>query len=196
MIQAWQKRLLDTKVVFVREFVEGTHNIKLPSNKYRMTLIGCGGVSTYKRRLVTAQPITLYEVFLAQGGVGGTVIVEFNVTNNPDVTIHVGDNNDRDTYITGIKDYVLRAGGGTDAIVTSTTSGTAGKMGTNTVAGDFFSEINNANIIESNTLYKNKINNIPTNFLTVKNSNYESDQSKGEANSIKTKFGYVLIEAI
>lgn len=195
MLRVWQKRLLDNKPVILREFTAGTHTLQLPSSQYEIVLIGSGGLSDYEREIVVARPVIQYRAFLAQGGVGGTIIARLNVSGNPTITVHVGDSSDKDTYITGIEGFVLRAGGGTNANVTSTSSGTAGVMGTNQATGSFLSIINNAENLESKTYYYPQIANVPTQLLTRLNTNYQSDTSRGSASRTASN-GYVLIRSI
>lgn len=195
MLRVWQKRLLDNKPVILREFTTGTHTLQLPSSQYEIVLIGSGGLSDYEREIVVARPVIQYRAFLAQGGVGGTIIARLNISGNPTITVHVGDSSDKDTYITGINGFVLRAGGGTNANVTSTSSGTAGVMGTNTVSGSFLSLVNNPETLVSNTYYYDKIVTVPVQFLNKPNTNYQPDTSKGSASRTASN-GYVLIRSI
>lgn len=195
MLRVWQKRLLDNKPIIEHEFTTGTHEIELPSGQYEIVLIGSGGLSNYRSEIVVSRPTTLWRVFLAQGGVGGTVIARLNISGNPTITVHVGDSSEKDTYITGIDGFVLRAGGGTNANVTSTSSGTAGVIGTNTVSGSFLSIVENPEILESKTSYHSAIATIPLLFLNKSNTNYEPDTSKGSASRTASN-GYVLIRSI
>lgn len=195
MLRVWQKRLLDNKPVILREFTAGTHTFQLPSSQYEIVLIGSGGLSDYEREIVVARPVIQYRAFLAQGGVGGTIIARLNISGNPTITVHVGDSSDKDTYITGIEGFVLRAGGGTNANVTSTSSGTAGIMGTNQVSGSFLSIVNNPETLVSNTYYYEKIRTVPVQFLNKANTNYRPDTSKGSASRTASN-GYVLIRSV
>lgn len=195
MLRVWQKRLLDNKIFIEHEFKSGTHTLQLPSGQYEIVLVGCGGLSDSEREVVVARPVLQWRAFLAQGGVGGTVIARLNISGNPTITIHVGDSSNKDTYITGIEGFVLRAGGGTNAVVTSTSSGTAGVIGRNTVSGSFLSIINNAENLESKTYYYPQIANVPTQLLTRLNTNYQPDTSRGSARTVASN-GYVLIRSI
>lgn len=195
MLRVWQKRLLDNKPVILREFTAGTHTFQLPSSQYEIVLIGSGGLSDYEREIVVARPVIQYRAFLAQGGVGGTIIARLNISGNPTITVHVGDSSDKDTYITGINGFVLRAGGGTNANVTSTSSGTAGIMGTNQVSGSFLSIVNNPETLVSKTYYYDKIATVPTQLLNKANTNYQPDASKGSASRTASN-GYVLIRSV
>lgn len=195
MLRVWQKRLLDNKPVILREFTTGTHTLQLPSSQYEIVLIGSGGLSDYEREIVVARPVIQYRAFLAQGGVGGTIIARLNISGNPTITVHVGDSSDKDTYITGINGFVLRAGGGTNANVTSTSSGTAGVMGTNQASGSFLSIVNNPETLVSNTYYYDKIATVPTQLLNKPNTNYQPNTSKGSASRTASN-GYVLIRSV
>lgn len=195
MLRVWQKRLLDNKPIIEHEFTAGTHTFELPSGQYEIVLIGSGGISDYKREAVVSRPVVQWRAFLAQGGVGGTVIARLNISGNPTITVHVGDSSEKDTYITGINGFVLRAGGGTNANVTSTSSGTAGVMGTNQASGSFLSIVNNPETLVSNTYYYDKIATVPTQLLNKANTNYQPDTSKGSASRTASN-GYVLIRSL
>lgn len=195
MLRVWQKRLLDNKPIIEHEFTAGTHTFELPSGQYEIVLIGSGGISDYKREAVVSRPVVQWRAFLAQGGVGGTVIARLNISGNPTITVHVGDSSEKDTYITGIEGFVLRAGGGTNANVTSTSSGTAGVIGTNTVSGSFLSLVDNPETLESKTYYYAQIKTVPLQNLNKANTNYEPDTSRGSASETASN-GYVLIRSL
>lgn len=195
MLRVWQKRLLDNKPIVEHEFTAGTHTIQLPSGQYEIVLIGSGGLSDYKSHVVSARPVLLWEAFLAQGGIGGTAIVKLNVSGNPTITIHVGDSSEKDTYITGIEGFVLRAGGGTNANVTSYSSGTAGVMGTNTLTGSFLDIVSNPETIISSTYYNSRYKQVNYSLLNRANTNYQPNTAKGSASQTASN-GYVLIRSI
>ena len=195
MLRVWQKRLLDNKPIVEHEFKNGTHTFELPSGQYEIVLIGSGGLSDSQQEVVVARPVIQWRAFLAQGGVGGTVIARLNISGNPTITVHVGDSVDKNTYITGIEGFVLQAGGGTNANVTSTSSGTAGRIGTNTVSGSFLSLVDNPEILESKTYYYDKIRTVPSYLLNKANTNYQPDTSRGSASKTASN-GYVLIRSI
>lgn len=198
MLRVWQKRLLDNKPSVYYEFTEGTHEIELVSGQYEILLIGSGGVSAYQAHAVLARPVIQYEYFGAQGGIGGTARATLNVSNSPTITIHVGQRSgDKDTYITGIEGFTLRAGGGTNASVTSYSSGTAGKMGQNTMQGAFLSLESNPITVESKTTYASKATALPLRFMTLLNPNYEPDTNYGSAGlSSAGTGGLVIIRSI
>lgn len=196
MLQAWQKRLLDNRPTVRYEFTSGTHELELPSGQYEITLIGAGGLSAYQSHIISARPTILYEYFAAQGGIGGTAIARLNVAGTSTISIHVGERNaDIDTYITGIEGFTLRAGGGTNGIVNSYTSGKAGVMGENTMEGAFLSLVSNPITVESRTSYSSRASALPLRFLTLANPNYEPDTTKGSAGASNAT-GFVLIRSI
>lgn len=197
MLRVWQKRLLDNKPSVYLEFKSGTHEVELTSGQYEIILIGAGGFSAYLSRVVVSRPTILYEYFGAQGGVGGTARARLNITGSPTVTIHVGERGgDKDTYITGVEGFTLRAGGGTDSNVTSYNSGTAGQMGQNTMEGAFLSLESNAITIDSKTTYNSKASQLPLRFMSLANANYPEDPTYGSANTTTKETGLVIIRSI
>lgn len=167
MIQAWQYRLLNNKPIVRHEYRSGIHNEILPAGDYRATLIGAGGGGVGLQAQTAA-------FSWAQGGVGGTLQVEFSLATDTEITITVGAgqnprtgsyqgsgfeytaHNGGNTSITGIPNVVLKANGGTGAkFITAGTGGvrTVGVMGSTEVSGVKRVLINNPNEIKSKDGY-------------------------------------------
>lgn len=181
MIHAWQKRLLNNKPVFIKEYnTPGEYDVDLDAGVYEGWLIGAGAGGAILNNIRTTGKT------YAQGGVGGTLHVRFTVPERTTIKIIVGARGINsastytgsgvsatataggDSYITGLANTTMQAGGGTHAQVVSTSStsasGTAGLQGTNTAVGDNILAIlaNNATVIKSATATSTATRRTPT----------------------------------
>lgn len=226
MIQAWQKRLLNNKVIVrVEKFLAGVYNERLPVGDYRITLIGGGGGGVGgQSRAGTFN--------YAQGGVGGTLQVLLSLTEPTDISITVGGGAIPDTglysaagfeleagtggttSITGIPNTTLVANGGTGAKFVSYSAGggtrTVGVMGSTQVSGVKRVLINNDIDIKSTSgdFFIPSTTRQPTGRA---NTNYAPDTTNGRGGdcgwqtstsslgtivSVIGGTGYVLIETV
>lgn len=168
----------------------GEYEKTLYYGKYEFVLIGTPGANARQTSLYSS---SVLNYSIAAGGVGGTIIAQLIITEPVNITINIPRYGQYlPTEILGLNGFVLSAGSGTGAIVTSATSvGIPGIMGANTTDGDFVSLISNPNNIIS-TAQTGRSTQPPLRD-DIKNINYPSDTSIG---SNVAQSGYVKIRVL
>lgn len=215
MLQCWQKRLLNNRPVTKLEFFE-SGTATLDAGKYRATLIGQGGGGALVRVSGTNH------IGLALGGVAGTLVAVFNITEQTDIAITIGTPGTskaqingtangtpgENTTITGLPGITLIAGGGTGASVTAsgyTTNRTAGVQGQNVATGVLAIEADNTNVITSTTRSFSVASTPSRTPSGQANTNWPADTKRGQSGDcgwrgtsyiiLNGSTGYVLIES-